>query len=508
MKIEKKIIDLNILSEKLDLLRLENKKIVLCHGCFDLLHIGHIRYFRQAKKHGDILVVTLTPDRFVDKGPSRPAFSEDLRAEAIASLDGVDFVAINEWPTAENTLRLLKPHYYAKGSEFKNDHSDYTGKIDRELTVVEEIGAEIVFTEDIVFSSTNLINRFLSDKTEETQEYFQLFRKRHNIEEIHEILDKMASLKILVIGDTILDDYHYCEAIGKSNKDPVLVLKYKSNDLFAGGVLAVANHLANFAEKVRLVTLNGEFDSHRDFIEEKLHHNISPHFAVHPKSSTLIKRRFLDGYTFSKLFEVYIMDGFGLPEELDLELCELVKKEINDYDLVVAADFGHGTISDRMIKTLCENAKYLAVNTQANAGNRGFHTISSYPRADFISLAEHEIRLEKRAMVGAVRPMMEELAVKLDCSTFVTTRGRKGCMVRGRDGNFVACPSLATNIVDRVGAGDAFFTIAAMAAYLGVDEELVGFLGNAVGSIAVEIIGNQKSIDIMGVKKYLNTILK
>ena len=100
------------------------KSVVQCHGCFDLLHIGHIRHFTEAKSKGDILVVTVTPDKFVNKGPGRPAFKEHLRLEAIASLDCVDYVALNEWATAEETIEILKPDIYCKGPEYKNSNPD------------------------------------------------------------------------------------------------------------------------------------------------------------------------------------------------------------------------------------------------------------------------------------------------------------------------------------------------------------------------------------------------
>jgi len=116
------------LAEILVSLRAGNKKIVYCHGVFDLLHVGHIRHFEQAKRLGDTLVVTVTPDRYVNKGPHRPAFAEDLRAEAIAALDCVDYVAINKWPTAMETIELLKPDIYAKGTDYKDAQKDYTGK--------------------------------------------------------------------------------------------------------------------------------------------------------------------------------------------------------------------------------------------------------------------------------------------------------------------------------------------------------------------------------------------
>ena len=139
----------------------EGKTIVHCHGCFDLMHPGHIKYFQAARTMGDVLVVTLSPDRFVDKGPDRPVFNEDLRAESIAALECVDYVAINKWPTAEETLRLIRPHIYVKGQEFEN-MEDKTGKIQKEVEVIKEIGAEIRFTHEIVFSSTKLLNQYFA----------------------------------------------------------------------------------------------------------------------------------------------------------------------------------------------------------------------------------------------------------------------------------------------------------------------------------------------------------
>jgi len=154
-----KILDLAHLAATLHALKAQGDTIVLCHGCFDLMHPGHIKYFQAAKEMGDILVVTVTPDRYVDKGPGRPVFDETLRAESIAALACVDFVAINAWPTAVETLRLLRPHYYVKGQEFER-LEDKTGKLQQEYAVVAEIGAEMRFTQEIVFSSTALLKKY------------------------------------------------------------------------------------------------------------------------------------------------------------------------------------------------------------------------------------------------------------------------------------------------------------------------------------------------------------
>jgi len=157
-----KILDLDKLSQKLNDLRSKGKKIVHCHGCFDFMHPGHIKYFQAAKKMGDILVVTVTPDAYVGKGPERPVFNQILRTFSIAALECVDYVAINKWPTAEATLRLLRPHIYVKGQEFES-LEDKTGKIQKEYSVIKEIGAELKFTHEIVFSSTELLNKHFKD---------------------------------------------------------------------------------------------------------------------------------------------------------------------------------------------------------------------------------------------------------------------------------------------------------------------------------------------------------
>lgn len=155
-----KIFDIDLLAVILAEYKKISNKIVLCHGCFDLMHPGHIKYFQASKKMGDILVVTLTPDEYVDKGPGRPVYNQNLRSESISALECVDYVAINKWPTAVETLRLLKPDIYVKGQEFEK-LEDKTGKIQKEADIVREIGAELRFTHEIVFSSTRLINDFL-----------------------------------------------------------------------------------------------------------------------------------------------------------------------------------------------------------------------------------------------------------------------------------------------------------------------------------------------------------
>lgn len=151
-----KVYVLDDLALRLQELKREGKKIVLCHGCFDLLHPGHIKHFQAAKEMGDVLVVTVSPDEYIDKGPNRPVYKQNIRVDSIAALECVNYVSINKWPTAEETIRLLKPNIFVKGQEFEN-LVDKTGKIQKEFAVVREVGAELRFTHEIVFSSTKIL---------------------------------------------------------------------------------------------------------------------------------------------------------------------------------------------------------------------------------------------------------------------------------------------------------------------------------------------------------------
>ena len=154
----KKIISTKVLSKTISKLKAEGKKIILCHGVFDLLHIGHIKHFKEAKEHGDVLVVTVTQDKYVNKGPNRPIFSLDTRMESVAALKDVDYVAPNIFVNAAQLIKLLKPNIYCKGKDYKNYNLDITDQIRKEASAVKSIGGKIIHTKAELFSSSKIIN--------------------------------------------------------------------------------------------------------------------------------------------------------------------------------------------------------------------------------------------------------------------------------------------------------------------------------------------------------------
>jgi rfaE bifunctional protein nucleotidyltransferase chain/domain len=491
----------------LDRHRIQGRRIVHCHGVFDLLHIGHVRHFEEARKLGDLLVVTLTPDRYVNKGAGRPAFTESLRAEFLANLSSIDFVAINEWPTAVDTIRLLRPHLFAKGSEFRN-LQDTIGHVSKEGEAIREIGGEIVFTEDIVYSSSALINQYMSQYSDQVRDFLADFAARYTAEQVLAPLRAAENLKVLIVGETIIDEYAYCEAIGKSGKEPVLATRYLGADKFGGGVLACANHAASFAEHVDVFTMLGEGLDQEDFVRGVLKPNVTPVFVEKKNSPTIIKTRYVEKYLAQKMFEVYQMNDDAIDERADAELCERLRSLLPDYDLVIVADYGHGMLTRGAIDALWRHAKFLAVNTQSNAGNHGFNMISKYPRADYVCLAQREVALETRTLHLSPVEMVRHVSERLDCPRVMMTRGNLGTVYHTAPNGFHESPAFATKVVDRVGAGDAVLCVTALAVAAGAPPEIVPFIGNIVGAEAVSILGNQHSIERIPLFRHIECLLK
>jgi rfaE bifunctional protein kinase chain/domain/rfaE bifunctional protein nucleotidyltransferase chain/domain len=502
-----KIKTLEELSKLLDEERV-SKKIVHCHGVFDLLHVGHIRHFEEAKRMGDVLVVTLTPDQYVNKGPGRPAFKQDLRLETIAALECVDYVALNKWPKAIDTIKLLKPNIYAKGPDYKAKDKDVTGGIYQEEEAVKSVGGEIAFTEDITFSSSSLINRFFPSFPKEVTDYIAEFRSRHTIDDVLSYLHNALPLKVLVVGETIIDEYQFCSAIGKSSKEPIIALKHNNTEQFAGGILAVGNHLANFCDKVHLLSYLGKANPREEFVRNSIDKRTQATFIMKDEAPTIVKRRFIESYFFTKMLEVYEINDRDLNARENRELCDWLRRELPNFDIVIVFDFGHGMMTKEAIDLLCTKSKFLALNVQSNAGNLGYQTVLKYLRADYVCMAENEVRMELRDRNSDLKDVISGLYNKLSCQSVMVTRGKNGCLAYNREEGFVAVPALATKVVDRMGTGDAFLSITALCVKQKAPLEMVGFIGNAVGAQAVATVGHSRFIEKAPLLKHIETLMK
>lgn len=493
----------------LEELKKRRKKIVHCHGVFDLLHPGHIRHFEVAKKKGDILVVTVTRDEYVNRGPGRPIFNQQLRTESIAAIECVDFVAINEWSTAVETIKRLKPHFYVKGSDYAKKEDDITGKIHDEEEAVKSAGGILHFTDDITFSSTALINTYLAPYPEQAKDFFANFKKRYTSQDIINYLQGLKKIKVLVIGDIIIDEYLYCIGMGKTQKDNIIATKFLNEEVFAGGVLAAANHLAGFCEDVTLLSCIGMANDYTDFISTHLKPNIKTQFYYRKDAPTVLKRRFVDPNFLTKLFEIcYLEDKSRLPVSLEQQICDYLKSHLEGFDMVLVADFGHSLLTPKIVKVLCKKANFLAVNVQTNSANIGFNLITKFARADYICIDEPELRFACHDRFSNIEKLLLKISKALGCKSIIITRGHKGAMVYSQAAGFAAIPVFSKEVVDRIGAGDAYFSVTAPCVFRDIPMEAAGLIGNAAGAMKVLIVGNRSSVEPVPLFKYITTLLK
>lgn len=505
---EAKIKTLDDLADLVRGLKENGKTVVHCHGVFDLVHLGHIRHFEAAKRKGDVLIVTLTKDEYVNKGPGRPVFNQRLRAESLASLQVVDYVAVNEWPTAAPTIRKLRPNFYIKGNEYADRDADLTGHITEEEQAALDVDTRLDFTDEITLSSTKLLNSYFDVLSEDAEEYIRALREEYNAEKIIQVLRSLENKRVLVVGDTIIDEYHFCDVLGKSSKAHTINARFQHSEAHAGGALAVANQVASFCDKVHLVTCLGGEDSWHHFVTTSLKPNISTKLFVRPDAPTIVKRRFTDMHRLTNLFELTFLNEHPLPEKTESQFGAYLERIAPDYDLVIVADFGHGLMGTKSIDILQKKAHYLAVNVQTNSANMGYNPVTKYTRADYVCVHENELRLANHDQFGHLRTLVERTAKALNSSTMTITQAGEGSTIYQPGKGFFRTPIFSSRVVDPLGAGDAFLAVTAPCAANGEPPEVIGFIGNCVGGLKVASLGNKECVEPVPLFKFITTLLK
>ena len=501
-----KIMTLADIGERVRALQKDGKKVAHCHGCFDLMHPGHIRHFQEARDMADALVVTVSPDRFVDKGPNRPVFNEELRAESIASLACVDFVGINEWPTADETIRLVRPDYFVKGEEFESGE-DVTGKLQGEIEAVKDVGGSMRYTHDIVFSSTQVLNDNFGVLPTELKDFLARFKDAGHADAVWDSLEDIKNKKILVIGDAIIDDYHYCVPLNKAPKANVITSQYVREEAGIGGALCIGNHLSSFCDNVTLLTCFGSRDGYLDYTKQHLDPSVELVAIVREDAYTTRKRRYIDNTFRQKVFEVHFYDDTPVGDEIEKKVCAYLDEHLSGFDVAIVGDFGHGLMTRRIIDTLCSSDAYLAMTVQTNSNNFGFNYVTKYSRADYVAIDEREVRLAMHDRFAPITELAGTLSERLGCARFATTLGREGSMIRDGD-RLVKVPIVTSSVVDTVGAGDAFLALSAPLAAARVAPEIMLFLGNVAGAMAANIVGNNEKISEGELKKFVGVLLK
>jgi len=510
---EEKIKTLEELSIIIDNLKNQDKKIVHCHGVFDIVHFGHISHFLDAKKQGDVLIITITPDRFIQKGPGRPIFNEDIRIKHLASIECINYAALNKWDTAVETIKLLKPNFYCKGKEVLDNKdidkiktaNQSLSNLQAEEQALREIGGKLHLTDEITFSSSKLINELMPLISEESKKFLSDFKQNFTTEDLIKILESLKDLRVIVIGEAILDEYVFCKALDKVGREPMVAYKFLNSETYLGGSLAVVGNLINYTQNVSLITCIG--NNSYEFIETNLNKNIERNIFIQNDIRTMVKKRYIDFYKNLKMYEIYNTEEININEEAEDKIIKYLDENLSRFDIIIVSDFGHGMISPRLLDYLCHCNKFLAVNCQLNAGNFGYNFITKYKRADFVSLNEKELRLPIQEKTGDIKIPLNKLSDKLKANKITITLGPYGSIYYS-NGKYFSAPAFIDDPVDIVGASDSILSLSSLLAYKNSPPQTIPFLNNCLGALTIKTIGNKKQVSLIELKKFISYIMK
>ena len=489
--------------------RAAGKRVVHCHGCFDIVHPGHVRYLRFAKAQGDVLVVTITSDALIAKGDGmRPYVPEALRAESLAALGFVDAVAVARGATAEAAIDVLRPAVYVKGREY--EHSTHPGFL-AEKTLVEARGGEVMFSSgEVVFSSTSIIESMASLHEDASWEAQRLaawcagWGLSHA--SVHDLLTrKMAGRRVAVVGDALLDVYVHCEAGELASEGPVVSVRPQKQEVFAGGAAVVAGHIQSLGGEAVLVCPSARDQSGEQLRAAMRELGVALH-AVAPRTSLPVKERYVcERQKLLKVNrgEVQLLDRAGR-RSLMHEIDELGRT----CDAVIFVDFGYGFWDAPTFQEATQRAKRGGTRVAVDVSG-GRETLRAGRGVDLLTPTEKELRTAMGMMENSLPVAAGRLMNETGAGQMLVTLGAKGCVCfepppdapevspeetsahrdeRLRSGHV---PALGDRVVDVVGAGDALLATAVMALAGGATLCQAGYLGSLASSLAIAAMGNR-----------------
>jgi sugar/nucleoside kinase (ribokinase family) len=309
-----------------------------------------------------------------------------------------------------------------------------------------------------------------------------------------ECLKTLANSNVLILGEAIIDEYIYCDALGKVTKDPLIAFEKRTKHEHFGGVLAVAKHFSGLGINANVITKWSDTD--QDFIMSEADSNNKINIYNLGSNKSIKKTRYVDRSSNTRVFESY-----ELPNEEDYlttpqEIKKLVDAKKIKFDHLVVMDYGHNFFNHEITKEYLDFDVPVTVNTQSNAGNRGFNPISNYVNADIVFLNGSEVQVEMRNKISKLEKIVTDLGNKLNCKELYVTNGSAGIIAWSKAKGIIVSPTFAPNIIDRTGAGDALLATVSSLRMSDIPIEIATFFGNIAGSLLVGVMGNERTITL------------
>ncbi len=454
---------------------------VFVYGDFNILHPGHLRLLKFAKESGDYLTVGINPDSVNNKG-----IPQEIRLESIQATSYVNEAFILE-SSAIDYIKENKPDIVVKGKEHENNENP-------ELEIINSYNGKMMFSSgEIGFSSIDLLR----------EEFFSVngnikhsdnFIKRHNfkLEDLKKIIEKFSNLNVLVIGDTIVDEYITCEPLGMSQEDPTIVVAPLLNDKFVGGAAIVASHASTLGADVTFISVLGD-DDNNSYVKQKLKEiNIDTYLYLDSTRPTTLKQRFRAKE--KTLLRVNHLKQHSISKDIENSIIKTIEKSIDNINLIIFSDFSYGVLTTSLIKKISElglKNNILMVADSQSSSQVG--DISKFKNMTLVTPTEREIRLSLNDFESGLVVLSEKLKNITDTTYIFTTLGAEGMIIYNAVEKELLTDNLqalGSNVKDVSGAGDSLLACSAMALAVGANIWQSAYLGSISSGIQISRVGN------------------
>ena len=489
-----------------DAIALNAANVALCYGHFNLIHPGHLRYLQHAKTLATKLVIIVVSDKELDKDSFGQHFNEEERAESLANLQIVDHVIILNNSTLDKLIDVIKPEVLVLGKEYEQVQSK---RIALAINAVHRQGRVVFHAGEAHYATSNLLHGNVLDIEKTSIDSFKAICKNHKLtlNTLQDRLNSFPNSKLLVIGDTIVDNYVACDAIGMSAEAPVLVVKELENREFLGGAAIVASHVRALGAQCHYISVVGEDSSSRMVAKVLEERSVSTDLLIDSSRPTTYKTRYM--VENQKLFRVSRIKDHKISKNIEQKIINKLNKLAPDIDGIMVSDFVYGVITQSILDTISRLSKQYNIKLfgdlqcSSQIGNvtkfNGFDIITPTEKESRIALDDNESGIEWVATTLLKDTNSKNMLMKLGSDGFIAYSSN---LADRQD-----FPALSVNPVDVTGAGDSLF--AAMSVSLSSGASLIeaSVIGTCMASLAVKEVGNT-AIANSKLSQYMSDILE
>lgn len=461
-----------------------DQRIVFVSGNFNIVHPGHLRLLRFAAECGHFMVVGVNANE-----TSGVLVTAELRLEGVKAVNFVDYAFMLSAPV-EDLIRQLKPSIVCKGKEHEL-------RSNPEQDAVDSYGGKLLFSSgDMRFSSIDLLKREMAGSPVPSILQPTGFPESHGftMQSLREIIDRLKDLRVMVLGDLIIDEYIICDALGMSQEDPTLVVSPIQEKRFLGGAGIVASHASGLGATVRYFTVSGN-DTSAIFARERLHdYGVDAVIHVDTSRPTTLKQRYRAAD--KTLLRVSRLRMHDIDQQLSDDLLASVKSGLPDTDLVIFADFNYGSLPQGLVDAVtqeCARRQVLMVADSQSSSQIG--DLSRFKGMMLLTPTEREARLAVRDFQSGLVVLAEKLREKSHAESIIMTLGKEGSIGHAASAESDEwltdrIPSMNIAPRDPAGAGDSLLACASMAMAVGADLWQGMYLGSIAAACQVSRVGN------------------